>query len=142
MCAGPDLPVSCCLAGLLLTCSPLARRSEQKTRRVAGTWQSSIWWRLSCPSLKAFRTSCRWALQMLMQEWYQNSYLLPELCSLPSAELLSPCVSHVEVAQVFPKEEGFLSRDEAIEGIWKGRYRCTQPSSEWEAPELLYCQGM
>ncbi|XP_064024951.1 asparaginyl-tRNA synthetase isoform X2 [Pogoniulus pusillus] len=46
-------------AGLSLTCLPLARPSEQKTHRAAGTWQSSIWWRLSCPSLKASRTSCR-----------------------------------------------------------------------------------
>lgn len=37
------------------------------------------------------------------------------------SQLLSAYVSQVEVAQVFPKEKGLLSRDEAIEGFWKGR---------------------
>lgn len=90
LCAGLDLSVACCLAGLLLTCSPLAQPSERKTRRVAGTWRSSTWWKLSCPSLKAFMTSCRWALQMSVQDWYQSFFLLPELCSLPSAEVTAP----------------------------------------------------
>lgn len=55
--------------------------------------------------------------------WLSSSSLSCAPCPQLRSQHLSPCVSQVKVAQVFPKEEGLLSRDEAIEGDLEGRIK-------------------
>lgn len=110
-------------------CSPLAPHFELRTHRVAGTWQSSTWWRPSCPLLKASKTSCRWASPSVYSE-AMSKLPSPPSAVLPALILRSQLLSTMHELRRgctgTSQDSGFGQQRWGHQGIGKGRYKKEQ----------------